>query len=157
MNSLGVRAARILLFSILAVSASLKIRHFVVLGDRTPSNPLLTYSAFLYGVITIELVLAVVLATPWYTVAGRACIALAVLGVLVQLYGALSGTAISCGCLGRTPLSVLQHLALSCAVVDARLRHLAQGGDAIPTTHTLRWPRETPRPQTQRALNPPVR
>jgi hypothetical protein len=117
MSTVGSSAARILLFAILALSAGLKIKHFLVARDWTPENPLLAVPVFLYAVIAFELGLACLLATPWFRAASVGCALLALGGVLVHLYGHVAGVPVSCGCLGRIPLTTAQHLALSAAVV----------------------------------------
>ena len=116
--SSGTRVARVLLAVTLFATASLKLWHFVLVGDWEVVLPVLQNRAVMSSLVVVEYLIGVAMLTPGARLAAWCVAVIATTGAAVVAWHAqFDETARSCGCLGRLPLTPAEHSLLSAATL----------------------------------------
>jgi len=114
--SIGHRLAQALLAATLLVSAGFKAWHFLLERDFAVVLPMLRNRLLMSGLVLFEVVLACGLFTQLRRLAAWGIASIAVGGAVIVAWAArFNPVVVSCGCLGRVPLTPLEHSVLSSA------------------------------------------
>lgn len=117
------RWALVVLTACFLGAAALKILHLLVLRDWVLLIPLMRAPWLLWSSIGLDVVIAIGLWSRWRDGAAWLAIALAITGNMALAYARfVYGAGVTCGCLGRLPLSYWEHAIMSgCVFVLAAM------------------------------------
>ena len=132
MSIRGSDLSRWMLAVVLITTAWLMAKHFLIEQDWALVLPFLNHPLLMGSLVAFEVACGVLLFSRYTVVAGWAVVGLSTAGALVGAYARfMYGGGVSCGCMGRVPLSYWQHGALS-AIVFVLAAHSLTEGRRLP-------------------------
>ncbi|MFQ5845166.1 MAG: MauE/DoxX family redox-associated membrane protein, partial [Planctomycetota bacterium] len=122
------RIGRALLFFVFGTSAALKVFHFLLRDNWQAVAPVLRNHSLMGAIVAIELTVAAGLLMSRWRLSCWGVLLFATSGTFVQSYvRSVYGETSSCGCVGPTVLSPLQHVALAAVLFVLASRCLLDG------------------------------